>query len=179
MTATDHAEPFVGRTADDDAFVVLPGTPDEARPPHHHQVLAFGVAAAVVVGAGTWLAVHAATTSPPPAASVAALERAQAPEDELVAEDVDRLGVDPASTRLLVTTDEGQHFVARSPSGELCLLRVPAGDVPTESCVPDRVGADTTIGDVDTGQVRLVADGGAEPAAADGWVPDGPNVWTR
>ena len=159
----------------------LPGTltDDEPAGRTRHPGVAVGVAAAVLV-AGGWLAVSLLTAHQDVTpGTVAVLTAAQTPADRLETEDVARLAVDPASTRLLVRTDQGAHYVARSLSGELCLVRVPDGDVPTASCVPDRVGADTTLGDQGAGQVRLVADGGPVPAADQGWASAGPNVWVR
>ncbi len=151
-----------------------------AGPPHHHRRTTWTLATAglVVVAAGV-LVGHALTTGPDGVATVAALTASQHPTDVLADDDVARLVVRPESTRLLVTTDQGAHYVARSASGELCLVRVPAGDLPSEVCVPDRVGADATIGEQGEGQVRLVADGATAPAADDGWHPAGPNVWVR
>ena len=94
-------------------------------------------------------------------------------------DDLAQVDAQPDSTRLLLRTSAGAHYVARSASGQLCLVRVPDGDVPSEVCVPNRVGADVTIGDDATGQVRLVADGAPAPSTADGWRTAGPNVWVK
>ncbi len=133
----------------------------------------------VVVASGAVLAHAAGTARTGPRAVLAALDVPQVDADRLAPEDAARLVVDPASTRLLVTTPDGAHYVARNPSGELCLIRLPDAGVPLEVCVPDRVGADTTLGDEGTGQVRLVADSAALPSTAEGWQPAGPNVWVR
>ena len=155
--------------------------PTTAVDPHRHRrtgslLLTVGlvvIASAVLVG-HSLTGAHTVT-----GASVAVLDAAQRPTDVLSDDDVARLVVRPGSTRLLVTTDQGAHYAARSASGELCLLRVPAGDLPSEVCVPDRVGADATIGTQGAGQVRLVADGAMPPPALDGWRVAGPNVWVR
>lgn len=148
---------------------------------HHGRRSAAALAgAAVVLVVATALVVSdRLAAAPADRASVAALAAPQQAADQLYAEDVTRLAVEATSTRLLVVTADGAHYVARTPSGELCLVRVANGEAPTEVCVPDRVGADTTIGAVGAGQVRLVADGAPLPAGADGWQPAGPNVWVR
>jgi len=183
MITTDQSAPEAPRTSSqpDLTLSTLPGTLTDDEPAGRalHPGVAVGVAAAVLV-AGGWLAVALLTTHDDvPVGTVAVLANPQTAADQLETEDVARLVVDPASTRLLVRTDQGAHYVARSLSGELCLVRVPDGEVPTASCVPDRVGADTTLGDPGAGQVRLVADGGPVPAADQGWVAAGPNVWVR
>ena len=132
----------------------------------------------VVVGAGV-LVGHALLPGPPaPQADVPTLAAPQQAADVLDPDDLAQLDVQPDSTRLLLRTSAGTHYVARSASGQLCLVRVPDGDVPSEVCVPNRVGADVTIGD-SGGQVRLVAAGAPAPSAADGWRPAGPNVWVK
>lgn len=128
-------------------------------------------------GIGWWLLSPAAPSGP--AAHVAALDRAQVSGDKLDADDADQLQVDPASSRLLVHTSDASTYVARSVSGRLCLLQVPAGDVSVESCGPNHKGLVLTIGNAGAGQVRLVTDGGPAPAASDGWTAAGPNVWTH
>lgn len=150
-----------------------------ARHADHRGAVALAAAAVASVIAAVLLVPGMVARHPLDHAGVAVLAAAQRPADRLQAEDVARLAVDPTSTRLLVVTDDGSHYVARTPSGELCLIRVPAGEVPTEVCVPDRVGADATIGEVGPGQVRLVADGAPRPSPFDGWVTAGPNVWIR
>lgn len=152
-----------------------------ARAPRRHRTgWLFASVAAVVVAAAV-LVGHALAPGPAqPPATLAAFSVPQQPIDVLNADDASRLVVQPGSTRLLVRTHDGNHYAALSASGELCLLRVPDGDVPSEVCVHNRVGADVTIGgDGGGGQVRLVADGAPAPAPAEGWRPAGPNVWTR
>jgi hypothetical protein len=157
------------------AFAELAARP---APRRRHSVPVLTVAAVLVVAGG--IAVGSLTHGGHPAhATLAAAQTPQRAVDRLDPEAAARLVVDPASTRLLVATTQGDHFAARTPSGELCLIRVPGGDLPTEVCVPDRVGADATIGQEGAGQVRLVADGAQQPAVADGWRPAGPNVWVR
>lgn len=134
-------------------------------------------AAVAVVVVGGLVADAVAASAPGAQASLAAFGRPQTNADRLAAEEAARLIVEPGSTRLLVRTPDGAHYAARTPSGELCLVLVPAAGPPSEVCVPDRVGADATIG-ADR-QVRLVADGAGDPSAADGWRPAGPNVWVR
>ena len=126
---------------------------------------------------GFWLL--APGTPSGPVAHVAALDQPQQDGDKLDADDADQLQVDPASTRLLVRTSDAASYVARSVSGRLCLLHVPAGDVSVESCGANRKGVVLTVGDAGSGQVRLVADGGPTPAASEGWTSAGPNVWTH
>ena len=156
-------------------------TSQPARAPRRHRTgwLFASVAAVVVVAAV--LVGHALAPGPAqPPATLAAFSVPQHPADVLDPDDAARLVVQPGTTRLLVRTHDGNHYAALSASGELCLLRVPDGDVPSEVCVHNRVGADVTIGgDGDGGQVRLVADGAPAPAPAEGWRPAGPNVWTR
>ncbi len=184
----DAFRALVGLAATADAPVAAPAPDGSAAPDgtgapaaHHGRrgtaalagaAVALAVAAALVVP--DLLAAH-----PVDRASVAALAAPQQAADQLYAEDVARLAVEATSTRLLVVTADGAHYVARTPSGELCLIRVAGGELPTEVCVPDRVGADATIGAVGTGQVRLVADGAPPPTGTDGWEPAGPNVWVR
>ena len=170
--------------------VSAPGFPSTATPaaptatptPHftrHRRTAVLLTTASVVAAAGV-LVGHALIPGPAgPAANVAALSAPQQATDVLPDDAVAQLVVQPGSTRLLLRTPAGAHYVARSASGDLCLVRVPEGDLPSEVCVPDRVGADTTIGDDDGGQVRLVADGAPRPSTADGWRPAGPNVWVR
>ena len=152
-----------------------------ARVPRRHRTgWLFASVAAVVVAAAV-LVGHALAPGPAqPPATLTAFSVPQRAADVLDPNDASRLVVQPGSTRLLVRTQDGNHYAALSASGELCLLRVPDGDVPSEVCVHNRVGADVTIGgDGDGGQVRLVADGAPAPAPAEGWQPAGPNVWTR
>jgi hypothetical protein len=146
----------------------------------HHTGWLFASAGVVIVAAGALVVSALAPRPAPPPATVAAFQTVQKASDMLDDDDVANLVVRPESTRLLVSTPDGDHYAALSASGDLCLLRVPKGDVPSEVCVPDRVGADVTIGgDGNGGQVRLVADGAPQPSAAEGWRSAGPNVWVK
>ena len=142
----------------------------------------FASAGLVVVVAAVLVA-HALAPGPAqPPATLTAFSVPQRTTDVLDPDDASRLVVQPGTTRLLVRTPDGNHYAALSVSGDLCLLRVPDGDVPSEVCAHNRVGADITIGgngDGGGGQVRLVADGAPAPSAAEGWRPAGPNVWLR
>lgn len=135
--------------------------------------------AVVVVAAGVLVGHALLPGAAAPQAVVAALTAPQQAADVLDPDDLAQVDAQPDSTRLLLRTSAGAHYVARSASGQLCLVRVPDGDVPSEVCVPNRVGADVTIGDDATGQVRLVADGAPAPSTADGWRTAGPNVWVK
>jgi hypothetical protein len=146
----------------------------------HRYATSLLIGAALVLVAAGGLVTHALVTSPAaPRATIGVLAAPQRAGDVLEDDDIATLVVLPASTRLLVTTPQGAHYAALSPSGELCLVRVPAYDLPSEACAPDRVGADETIGSDDSGQVRLVADGAPLPSSAEGWRQAGPNVWVR
>jgi len=140
----------------------------------------FAAAGVVIVAAGGLVA-NALTPGPTqPPAKLAVLAAPQKTSDKMDDDDVSRLVLRPDTTRLLVTTPDGDHFAALSASGDICLVRVPQGDVPEDVCVPNRVGADVTIGgNGDGGQVRLVADGAPQPAAAQGWKSVGPDVWVK
>lgn len=158
----------------------LPPAGTAARSARRRRTAVLLTTAAVVVVAAGVLVGHALLPGPAaPKADVAALAAPQQSADVLDPDDVAQLDVQPDSTRLLLRTPAGAHYVARSASGQLCLVRVPGGDLPSEVCVPDRVGADVTIGDGAGGQVRLVADGAPAPSTADGWHSAGPNVWVR
>ena len=172
--ATDHLD-----VAPETFFETLSASAPPRRHPRTWWL--FASAGLVVVGAAV-LVGHALIPGPAlPAATLTAFSTPQQTSDVLDDDDVARLVVQPATTRLLVRTAAGDHYAALSASGELCLLRVPEGDVPSETCVPDHVGADVTIGTQGAGggQVRLVAAGAPQPSAAEGWRPGGPNVWTR
>lgn len=159
----------------------LDGLARPAPPQRHPRRGWLFAAAGLVVVAAAALVGHALAPGPArPPASLTAFSTPQQATDVLDDDDVARLVVQPASTRLLVRTAAGDHYAALSTSGELCLLRVPDGDVPSEACVPDHVGADVTIGVQGAGgQVRLVAAGAPQPSAAEGWRSAGPNAWTR
>ena len=155
---------------------------DEAAPPRAHRRAGLVmVLALLLVLAGGFVGwrLLVPRSAAGPVAHVAAFDRPQQDTDRLDADDADQLQVDPASTRLLVSTPAAASYVGRSVSGRLCLLQVPAGDVSVESCVPDRAGAVATVGTDGGPQVRLVADGGPAPKASDGWTSAGPNVWTH
>lgn len=147
-------------------------------PRHRHTAGLVATAAVALVG-GVGFVGHLTADDPDSHALIAALAASQQTYDRLDRDEAARLVVDPASTRLLVLTPAGAHYAARSQSGELCLVRVPTSGSPAEVCVPDRVGADATIGTEGAGQVRLVAAGAQRPSAADGWRPAGPDVWVR
>lgn len=137
----------------------------------------------LVVVAAAGLVAHALVPGPAqPPAILTAFAAPQRTTDVLDNDDVSSLVIQPGTTRLLVRTDAGDHYAALSASGELCLLRIPDGDVPSEVCVPDRVGADVTIGTQGAGaggQVRLVAAGAPQPSTIEGWRSAGANVWVR
>ena len=159
------------------------GTGDEVAPPREHRrrtglVMVLALLLVLAGGFVGWRLLVPRSAAGP-AAHVAAFDRTQQDNDRLDADDADQLQVDPASTRLLVSTSAAASYVARSVSGRLCLLQVPAGDVSVESCVPDRAGAVATIGTNGGGMLRLVADGGPAPKASDGWTSAGPNLWTH
>ena len=158
------------------------GTPDQTTAPRQHRRggLVMLIAFVLVLaggGIGWWLLSPGSPSGP--AAHVAAFDSAQQDGDKLDADDASDLQVDPASTRLLLHTPTVSTYVARSVSGRLCLVQVPAGDVSVESCGPDRKGVVLTLGSASSGQVRLVADGGPTPVASEGWKPAGPNLWTH
>ena len=168
-----------------DSLAFSPEAPGDAAPPppaprRHRTGWLFAAAGIVIVAAGGLVA-SALTPGPAqPPAKLAAFEAAQKTADKMDGDDVSRLVLRPDTTRLLVTTPDGDHFAALSASGDICLVRVPQGDVPEDACVPNRVGADVTIGgNGDGGQVRLVADGAPQPTAAQGWTSVGPNVWVK
>ncbi len=144
---------------------------------HPGTLLASG--AVLVLVSGAVLAHTSADPDAGPRAGLVALDRQQDEADRLDPAEAFRLVVDPASTRLLVHTAQGDHFVARTPTGELCLLRVPEVRSATQVCVADRVGADVTIGTEGAGQVRLTAGGAPPPQSAEGWHRAGPDVWVR
>ncbi|HEY0118162.1 MAG TPA: hypothetical protein VGC04_05220 [Cellulomonas sp.] len=157
-----------------------PAAPALTRTPRRRRTTVLLTTTGLVVVAAGVLVGHSLTPGPAgPAASVAAFSLPQGAPDVLADDDVAQLVVQPGSTRLLLRTASGAYYAARSASGELCLVRVPDGALPSEVCVPDRVGADATIGDDHGGRVRLVADGAPQPSTVDGWQPAGPNVWVR
>lgn len=147
-------------------------------PRHRHAAGLVATAVVALVGAVGFVG-HLTADDPGSHAQIAAMAASQQTSDRLDPDEAARLVIDPASTRLLVQTPAGAHYAARSQSGELCLVRIPTGGTPAEVCVPDRVGADATVGTEGAGQVRLVAAGAQRPSAADGWRSAGPDVWVR
>lgn len=142
-------------------------------------VAAFVAAAVLVVGGLVWL-----KESPQPAAAqpvsattlLAAFDEPQTGVDSIPAADLDGLrdSIRPESTRLLLTADGAQQFAAVGAHGQLCVVTVPSGDLPTVACVKALERATIEVGDD-----LVVATNGTDPKLGDGWTNVAPNVWTK
>ena len=173
MTAIQEHDTFADAFG---AFATSSATPSRRRP---------GLVAAVVVVALALLTfgvltvrsqwAPAADPRVEPASVLPALGVAQTADDVLLAEDTDRLLLDPASTRYLASTGEGDLFAAVRRSGDVCLVTVPAGDLPWTSCTAPVAGLDHTVVDESGGPtLRLVA---SSEALTDGWSELAPHLY--
>lgn len=154
------------------------GTGTDPRAGRRRAALA-AVVAVLLVGAGAAgaLALRAgpATDAVTAEQLVPALARPATAQDVVAGTDLQDLDVRPGTTRLLATTSTGAHYAAVGTGGQLCVVTVPRGDLPSRLCVPAAPGAWVPVDDT----LRLVTAGGPQPDAAQGWVPAGDLVWTR
>ncbi|WP_019135936.1 hypothetical protein [Cellulomonas massiliensis] len=143
------------------------------------RALLAAVVAALLVGAGVVgaLALRSgpATDAVTAEELVPALAAAATAQDAVSGTDLQDLDVRPGSTRLIATTRTGAHYAAVGTQGQLCVVTVPRGDLPSRLCVPAAPGAWIPVDDT----LRLVTAGGPQPDAEDGWVAAGDLVWTR
>ena len=148
---------------------------------HRHRgwlsALALLVAAGMVAVAFVWARGDSAAAAPDRVEAhtlLAVLAGEQGDADVVASSDLEGLGVRSASTRFLVETPTGAHYAAVGTTGDLCLLTVPSGALPSVACVASVVDAN-----VAAQGVWVSADGGPAPAADEGWREAGPNLWVR
>jgi len=149
------------------------------RPGARRRAVLTAVVAALLVGGG---AVGALAMRPAPERAtvtaeqlVPALAAPATGQDVVSATDLEGMDVRAGTTRFLATTSTGAHYAAVGTSGQLCVVTVPRGDLPSRLCVAAEPGAWLPVDDT----LRLVTTGGPQPDPADGWVASGDLVWTR
>ncbi|MBO3085072.1 hypothetical protein [Cellulomonas fengjieae] len=138
--------------------------------------LALVAAATLVAGGVVWVRlaqVPADVVAVDPATTLAVFGRPQGPADVVAADDVAGTLIDPASTRLVAQTADARYYAGVSRTHLLCVLTVPAGDLPSTGCAPTDDGVvNLTVDD----ELMLLSAG--EPAPA-GWHEAGPNVFLK
>jgi len=132
-------------------------------------------AALLVIGALLWVrqAVAMPERAPiDPVSLLPVLAEPQTAADEIASDDLADLSVTADSTRFLVATPTARYYAATSPTHLLCVVAIPAGDLPEASCTSTAVAATMTIDD----EVALVPVGATAP---EGWRQVAPNVYTK
>ncbi|GEL95280.1 hypothetical protein [Cellulomonas composti] len=141
-------------------------------------VVAFAVALALIVVGIVWAsnagsdgaAQAAETTSVVPQLAVA-----QSAADKLDDGDLAELAVLADSTRLLTTTALGTHYAAIGTDGDVCVVTVLPGTLPTQGCAAPTDRLRITVADADGNPALVLAAPGTSPG--DGWHEVAPGVW--